>query len=47
LEAVVNDYIRRELVQGVVPLPLANAAPLLETGVLDSLNRLKLGGGHG
>ena len=42
LEAVINDYISREFVQDATLLPLANAAPLLETGVLDSLNLLRL-----
>ena len=42
LEAVINDYISRELVQDPALLPLANATPLLETGVLDSLSLLRL-----
>lgn len=42
LEAVINDYISRELVQDATLLPLTNATPLLETGVLDSLSLLKL-----
>jgi acyl carrier protein len=42
LEAVINDYISRELVQDAAPLPLGNATSLLETGVLDSLSLLKL-----
>jgi acyl carrier protein len=42
LEAVINDYISRELVQDATLLPLANATSLLETGVLDSLSMLKL-----
>jgi acyl carrier protein len=42
MEAVINDYISRELVQDATLLPLANATPLLETGVLDSLTLLRL-----
>ncbi len=42
MEAVINDYISRELVQDATLLPLTNATPLLETGVLDSLSLLKL-----
>jgi acyl carrier protein len=42
LEAVINDYISRELVQDATLLPLGNATSLLETGVLDSLSLLRL-----
>ena len=42
MEAVINDYISRELVQDASLLPLANAASLLEAGVLDSLGLLRL-----
>jgi len=42
LETVINDYISRELVQEPALLPLGNATPLLETGVLDSLTLLRL-----
>ncbi len=42
MEAVINDYISRELVQDAAMLPLGNATPLLETGVLDSLSLLRL-----
>jgi acyl carrier protein len=42
LEAVINDYISRELVQDATLLPLANATSLLETGILDSLSLLRL-----
>jgi acyl carrier protein len=42
MEAVINDYISRELVQDAALLPLGNATPLLETGVLDSLSLLRL-----
>jgi len=42
MEAVINDYISRELVQDAGLLPLGNATSLLETGVLDSLSLLRL-----
>jgi acyl carrier protein len=42
LEAAINDYISRELVQDATLLPLANATSLLDTGVLDSLSLLRL-----
>jgi acyl carrier protein len=42
LEAVINDYISRELVQDAALLPVANAMSLLETGILDSLSLLRL-----
>jgi acyl carrier protein len=42
LEAVINDYISRELVQDTSLLPLGNATSLLETGILDSLSLLRL-----
>jgi acyl carrier protein len=42
LEAVINDFISRELVQDRALLPLGNATSLLDTGVLDSLNLLRL-----
>ncbi len=42
LESVINDYISQEFVQDPALLPLANATPLLETGVLDSLSLLRL-----
>ena len=42
MEAVINDYISRELVQDATLLPLGNATPLLETGILDSLSLLRL-----
>jgi acyl carrier protein len=44
LEAVINDYISRELVQDATLLPLGNATSLLETGILDSLSLLRLVG---
>ncbi len=42
MEAVINDYISRELVQDASLLPLGNETSLLETGVLDSLSLLRL-----
>jgi len=42
MEAVVNEYISRELVQDASLLPLKNDTPLVETGVLDSLSQLRL-----
>ena len=42
MEAVINDYISRELVRDPALLPLKNATSLLETGILDSLGLLTL-----
>jgi acyl carrier protein len=42
VEALINDYISRELVQDASLLPLGNTTSLLETGVLDSLSLLRL-----
>ena len=42
MEAVINDYISKELVQDGSLLPLGNSTSLLETGVLDSLSLLRL-----
>jgi acyl carrier protein len=42
LEAVINDYISRELVRDRSLLPLGNATPLLDTGILDSISLLRL-----
>jgi acyl carrier protein len=42
VEAVINDYISRELVQDQALLPLDNETSLLKTGVLDSLSLLRL-----
>ena len=42
MEAVINEYISKELVQDSALLPLGNATSLLETGVLDSLSLLRL-----
>jgi acyl carrier protein len=44
MEAVINDYISRELVRDAALLPLGNTTSLLETGVLDSLSLLRLVG---
>ena len=42
MENVVNDYISREIVQDAALLPLSNDTSLLEGGILDSLNLLRL-----
>lgn len=42
MEAVINDYISKELVQDSSMLPLGNTTSLLETGILDSLSLLRL-----
>lgn len=42
MEAVINDYISREIVTDPSLLPLGNETPLLETGILDSLGLLRL-----
>lgn len=42
MEAVINEYISKELVQDASLLPLGNTTSLLETGVLDSLSLLRL-----
>jgi acyl carrier protein len=42
MENVVNDYISREIVQDTALLPLSNEAPLLESGIRDSVSLLKL-----
>ena len=42
MEAVINDFISRELVQDPSVLPLGNGTSLLETGILDSLSLLRL-----
>jgi acyl carrier protein len=42
VETVINDYISRELVQDPALLPLADEAPLLDSGILDSLSLLRL-----
>jgi acyl carrier protein len=42
MEAVINDFISKELVRDPVLLPLAGEASLLESGILDSLSLLQL-----
>jgi acyl carrier protein len=42
VETVINDYISRELVLDPALLPLADEAPLLDSGILDSLSLLRL-----
>ena len=42
METVINDYISRELVQDPALVPLADEAPLLDSGILDSLTLLRL-----
>jgi acyl carrier protein len=42
VEAIINDYISRELVQDPARLPLADDESLLESGILDSLSLLRL-----
>jgi acyl carrier protein len=42
MEAVINDYVCRELVQDPTLLPLGNTTSLLDTGILDSLSLLRL-----
>jgi acyl carrier protein len=42
VEALINEYISRELVQDASLLPLGNTTPLLETGIVDSLGLLRL-----
>ena len=42
METVINDYISRELVPDPALLPLADDAPLLDSGILDSLSLLRL-----
>ncbi|HWD69906.1 MAG TPA: acyl carrier protein [Solirubrobacteraceae bacterium] len=41
-DAVIRDYIGRELVRDPAVLPLDNSTPLLDSGVLDSLSLLRL-----
>jgi acyl carrier protein len=41
-DAVIRDYIARELVRDPAVLPLENSTPLLDSGVLDSLSLLRL-----
>jgi acyl carrier protein len=42
METVINDYISRELVRDPSLLPLADETSLLDNGVLDSLNLLRM-----
>jgi acyl carrier protein len=42
LEAVINDFISKELVQDASLLPLDNATSLLDSGILDSLSLLRM-----
>ena len=42
METVINDYISREFVRDPALLPLADGAPLLDSGILDSLSLLRL-----
>lgn len=41
-DAIIRDYISRELVRDPRLLPLENSTPLLESGILDSLSLLRL-----
>jgi acyl carrier protein len=42
METVINDYISRELVRDPSLLPLAGETSLLDNGILDSLNLLRI-----
>ena len=42
MEMVINEYISQELVKDPALLPLADEAPLLDSGILDSLSLLRL-----
>jgi acyl carrier protein len=42
VETVINEYISREFVRDPALLPLADEAPLLDSGILDSLSLLRL-----
>jgi len=42
MEAIINEYIARELVNDPKLLPLQNDTQLVESGILDSLSLLKL-----
>jgi acyl carrier protein len=42
VEALINEYISRELVQDASLLPLGDTTSLLETGIVDSLGLLRL-----
>jgi acyl carrier protein len=42
VETVINEYISQELVRDPALLPLSDEAPLLDSGILDSLSLLRL-----
>jgi acyl carrier protein len=42
METIINDYISREFVRDPALLPLANDTSLVDSGILDSLNLLRL-----
>ncbi len=42
METIINEYISREFVKDPALLPLADEAPLLDSGILDSLSLLRL-----
>ncbi len=42
VETVINEYISQELVRDPALLPLADEAPLLDSGILESLSLLRL-----
>ena len=42
MDAVIKDYISRELVRDPAVLPIENSTPLLDSGILDSLSLLRL-----
>jgi acyl carrier protein len=42
VETDINEYISREFVKDAALLPLADEAPLLDSGILDSLSLLRL-----
>ena len=42
METVINEYISREFVKDPALLPLADEAPLLDSGILGSLSLLRL-----
>ncbi len=42
MEAIINDYISKEIIQDAALLPLSDQTQLLDTGILDSLSLLRL-----
>lgn len=42
VEAVIYDFISKELIRDPALLPLTDRAPLLDSGILDSLSLLQL-----